>query len=116
MRFDHSELYSESMRGAGSTLPGVWGCPHTLLSPPAICSLSKRLWYTGSKKMDQTTNVLGALSSGMADAVERASASLVTVNGRQRLPGSGVVYAKDLVVTADHVLEREEDLTVVTPD
>jgi S1-C subfamily serine protease len=69
--------------------------------------------------MDQTQNgtgVLSALSNGMADAVERVSAALVTVNGRQRMPGSGVVYAQDLVITADHVLEREEDLTVVTHD
>ena len=68
--------------------------------------------------MDQTSNtsVLSALSTGMADAVETVGGALVTVNGRQRLPGSGVVYAQDLVITADHVLEREEDLTVVTGD
>src|SRR5205807_504582 len=65
---------------------------------------------------ENSSNVLSALSSGMADAVERVGPALVTVNGRQRLPGSGVVYAQDLVITADHVLEREEDLTVVTHD
>ncbi len=64
----------------------------------------------------QNTNVLGSLSNQLADAVDKVSPALVTVNGRQRLPGSGVVYAQDLVVTADHVLEREEDLTVVTHD
>jgi S1-C subfamily serine protease len=52
----------------------------------------------------------------MADAVERAGASLVTVHGRARQSASGIVYAQDLVLTADHVLEREEDLTVQTPD
>jgi S1-C subfamily serine protease len=52
----------------------------------------------------------------MADAVERVSPALVLVNGRQRLPGSGVVYAEDTVVTADHVIEREEDLSVETQD
>src|SRR5437660_7302911 len=71
------------------------------------------------RKMDQTTqntNVLGSLSNQLADAVDKVNPALVTVNGRQRLPASGVVYAQDLVVTADHVLEREEDLTVVTHD
>lgn len=62
------------------------------------------------------SNVLSALSSGMADAVERIGPALVLVNGRQRLPGSGVVYAEDTVVTADHVLERDEDLSVETQD
>jgi len=52
----------------------------------------------------------------MADAVERVSPTLVLVNGRQGRPGSGIVYAQDLVLTADHVLEREEDLTIVTHD
>jgi len=52
----------------------------------------------------------------MADAIERVASALVLVNGRQRQPASGVVYAQDLVLTADHVLEREEDLTIQTPD
>ncbi|HYK86378.1 MAG TPA: trypsin-like peptidase domain-containing protein [Ktedonobacteraceae bacterium] len=69
--------------------------------------------------MEQTNNdthVLRLLSNQMADAVERVSAALVLVNGRQRQPASGVVYASDLVLTADHVLEREEDLTIQTHD
>lgn len=69
--------------------------------------------------VEQTQNaarLLRALSDQMADAVERVSASLVVVNGRQRQPGSGIVYAPDLILTADHVLEREDDLTIQTPD
>src|SRR5215210_1944700 len=70
--------------------------------------------------MDQSTqttsDVLSALSNQLADAVERISPSLVLVNGRQRQAASGVVYGEDLVLTAEHVLEREEDLTVVTHD
>lgn len=69
--------------------------------------------------MEQTTpetNLLRTLSNQMADAVERVSPTLVLVNGRQGRPGSGIVYAQDLVLTADHVLEREEDLTIVTHD
>jgi len=62
------------------------------------------------------TQVLRILSNQMADAVERVSQSLVLVNGRQRQPASGVVYAQDLILTADHVLEREEDLTIQTHD
>lgn len=69
--------------------------------------------------MEQTTpetNLLRTLSNQMADAVERVSPTLVLVNGRQGRPGSGIVYAQELVLTADHVLEREEDLTIVTHD
>src|SRR6266852_6358933 len=75
--------------------------------------------YQEGRTMEQTTtdtHVLRILSNQMADAVERVSQSLLQVNGRQRQPASGVVYAQDLVLTADHVLEREEDLTIQTHD
>ena len=62
------------------------------------------------------TNVLSALSNQMADAVARVSASLVLVNGRPRQPASGILFAPELVLTADHVLEREEELTVIGAD
>jgi S1-C subfamily serine protease len=62
------------------------------------------------------TDILSALSNQMADAVERARPSLVLVNGRQRQPASGIVFAPDHVLTADHVIDREEDLTIETDD
>ncbi|MGB0388121.1 MAG: S1C family serine protease [Ardenticatenaceae bacterium] len=71
---------------------------------------------TNETKETNETEVFSALSTGMADAVERVSPSLVLVDGRRRHPASGVVFASDLVLTADHVLEREEDLSVVTYD
>ncbi|MCS6849235.1 MAG: trypsin-like peptidase domain-containing protein [Anaerolineae bacterium] len=52
----------------------------------------------------------------MADAVERIAKSLVMVNGRPRQPATGIAYAGDFVLTADHVLEREDNLTVQTHD
>jgi S1-C subfamily serine protease len=69
--------------------------------------------------MEQTTtdkNLLSTISNQMADAVERISPALVLVNGRQGRPASGIVYTQNLVLTADHVLEREENLTIETHD
>lgn len=56
------------------------------------------------------------LSNGMADAVERISPALVTVDARRRHPASGVVIGNELIITADHVIEREEDISVITHD
>ncbi len=61
--------------------------------------------------MEQTqtttnTPLLRLLSNQMADAVERIGPALALVYGRPRQPASGVVYGQDLVLTADHVLER----------
>ncbi len=60
----------------------------------------------------EQTNTLAALSDGMADAVAAVGTAVVRVNGRRRRSGTGVVYGPNTVLTASHVLEREEDLTV----
>ena len=68
------------------------------------------------ENLKESSDLLAALSDGIADAVENVGAAVVRVNGRRRRPASGVVYAPDTVLTASHVLEREEDLTVGTGD
>jgi S1-C subfamily serine protease len=61
-------------------------------------------------------NILSKLSDAMANAVEVAGAGTVMVNGRRRLPASGIAFSSDLILTANHVLEREEDIPVILPD
>jgi S1-C subfamily serine protease len=61
-------------------------------------------------------NVLVELSDALADAAERAGKATVLVNARRRMPASGIVYAPDLVLTADHIVEREEDIKVTLAD
>ena len=63
-----------------------------------------------------TQNVLVELSDALADAAEKAGKATVLVNARRRMPASGVVYAPDLVLTADHIVEREEDIKVILAD
>jgi len=65
---------------------------------------------------EKTDNPLVALSDSMAEAVEKAGASTVMVDARRRLPASGIVYTQDLILTANHVVERDEDIQIVTPD
>ncbi len=66
--------------------------------------------------MANNSNALIDLSNAMADAVARAGAYTVMVNARRRYPASGIVTAANLVLTADHVVEREEDITVLLAD
>jgi S1-C subfamily serine protease len=65
-----------------------------------------------SKENNEFTN----FSDAMAEAVEKAAASVVLVDGRYRLPASGILFAADLVLTADHVLERDQDIRVTLED
>ena len=62
--------------------------------------------------MSNETNALSAFSDSLVKAVAKAGESTVLVNGRRRLPASGIVYAPDLILTADHAVERDEDISV----
>jgi S1-C subfamily serine protease len=62
------------------------------------------------------SNVLVELSNAMAKAAEKAGETTVMVNARRRLPATGIVYAADLILTANHVVEREEGITVTLSD
>lgn len=61
-------------------------------------------------------NLLVELSDAIADAAERAGKSTVLVDARRRFPASGIVFAQDLILTANHVIEREEDIKVILAD
>jgi S1-C subfamily serine protease len=56
------------------------------------------------------------LSNELAAAVEHAARAVVGVNGRRRFGSTGVHWRPGLVVTADHSVEVDEDITVVAPD
>lgn len=58
-----------------------------------------------------SASLLASVSDELADAVERAGAGVVTVDARRRHPGSGIIWSQDgLIVTASHVVEREEEI------
>ena len=63
-----------------------------------------------------SNNVLVELSDALADAAEKAGNATVLVNARRRMPASGIVYASDLILTADHIVEREEGIKVMLGD
>ena len=59
------------------------------------------------------STVLPDFSEALADAVAAAADGLVRVEGRDRLPATGIVWdAEGLIVTAHHVLERDENINV----
>lgn len=63
------------------------------------------------------TNTLTQLSESLADAVETAGRSIVAVNARRRLPATGLIWSADgVIVTANHVVERDDELSVTLPD
>jgi S1-C subfamily serine protease len=56
------------------------------------------------------------VSNALAAAVASAGESVVRVEARRRLPASGIVWRSDgVIVTAHHVVRREDDIRVGLP-
>ncbi len=66
--------------------------------------------------MSNDTNILAALSDAMADAAEKAGAATLLVSARRRMPASGVAISPNLVLTAEHVVERDDDIRILLPN
>ena len=60
--------------------------------------------------------ILTDFSNDLATAVKKGGAGTVLVDARKRYPASGIAYAADLVLTADHVVTRDENLNVSNAD
>lgn len=60
---------------------------------------------------------LQQISDGLAAEVEKVSASVVSVDARGRLPATGIVWSADgEILTADHVVRRDDNINVILPD
>ncbi len=64
-------------------------------------------------------SVLSQFSDQLAQVVDKAGRSIVTVAARPRQSASGILWRADqetIILTADHVIEREEDINITLPD
>lgn len=59
---------------------------------------------------------LAALSNELAAAVARAGRSVVAVHARPRFSSSGVIWRPGVIVTAQHTIRREEEITITLPE
>lgn len=64
----------------------------------------------------ETTSLLLGLSNDLAGAVQKAGVAVVAVNARQRVPSSGIHWRPGVIVTSDHTVERDEEITVTLAD
>jgi S1-C subfamily serine protease len=60
-----------------------------------------------------SSSVLETLSNEFAAAAESVGGSVVAIYGRRWLPSSGIQWRKGVIVTANHTIRREDDITVV---
>lgn len=63
------------------------------------------------------SDLVKQLSDGLANAAAKAGESIVRVDGRRRQSGSGIAWSSDgVIVTANHILRRDDKLAVGLPD
>src|SRR5437762_12047095 len=63
-----------------------------------------------------TENPFAALSRHLAGIVTQCAPGVVAISGRGRPTSSGFVWRSGTVVTASDALERDEDISVLTPE
>jgi S1-C subfamily serine protease len=59
---------------------------------------------------------LAALSKELAAVVAGAAGKVVAIDARPRFGSSGVFWRPGVIVTAEHTIRREEEITITLPD
>src|SRR5205814_8207622 len=96
----------------------LWSPDHLAsgaLAPRSARFDSRHNSRTPGDPMTDSRSSIAALSDQLADAVAAASASVVAVHARPRLPSTGVHWSDGVVVTTEGTVRQEEDITVSLP-
>jgi S1-C subfamily serine protease len=65
--------------------------------------------------MSNAASTWGTLSSEFAGVIESAGSAVIAVHARRRIPSSGIQWRPGIIATADHAIEREDEITVTLP-
>jgi S1-C subfamily serine protease len=68
-----------------------------------------------SSETTAQSSILTGISDELANAVERAGSATVAVRARRYVAAAGVIWAPGVIVTAEHVVEQDEEIMVVLP-
>src|SRR5271169_5689645 len=70
---------------------------------------------TGDLAMVESTNPLAAFSDYTAGLIERTAGSIVSVHNGGRWSSSGIHWRSGIIVTAEEVLEQDENIKITLP-
>src|SRR6202158_1147529 len=85
--------------------------PVTYLLSPDTCHFTR---HPSPLEEPMALENLQAFSDELAAMVAQLTRSVVRVQARERVAGTGVIWTSEgAIVTADHVVERDENITVV---
>src|SRR5260370_6566752 len=94
--------------------------PHPSQRPTLPCErgrvAARKRGRDKQKEKKHLMATLKDLSNDIAALVETASKSIVQVDARRGRAGTGIIWDNGLVLTANHVVEQEQDIEVVLGD
>src|ERR1700688_1557564 len=61
-------------------------------------------------------STLISFSNELAGIVQRLSPFVVSVGARRRYPSSGLLWSPNVIVTAAHTIQQDEDISITTAD
>src|SRR2546426_129255 len=79
------------------------------------CHIATRQFFLGEMIMVEPGSPLLAFSDHAAELVERVASSIVAVDGGGRWPSSGIHWRSGVIITAEEVLERDENIKLTLP-
>src|SRR5580658_6483889 len=99
-------------------------------SPPPLCPVERpvpappicryhprhRWGILKLRRFYRMSTELAAFSAELAAIVEKSAASVVAVHARPRFSSSGVFWRPGVIVTAEHTIRREDEITVTLPN
>jgi serine protease DegQ len=74
---------------------------------------TEQIVRVASVRENKMASAITSFSQDLAAAAEQAGPSVVTVHARNRVPSSGIHWRKGVLVTANHTVRREDDITVI---
>jgi serine protease DegQ len=66
-----------------------------------------------ARRRKMAGSAISKFSDELAAAAEQAGSAVVTVRGRRGVPSSGIHWRPGVVVTADHTVRRDEEISVI---
>src|SRR5439155_11790843 len=92
--------------------PAIWA----VAAITRWCHIPAMQCCSGEFSMTEPTNPLVPFSDHAAQLVERTASSIVAVHGSGRGSSSGIHWRSGVIVTAEEVLERDEDIKITLPN
>jgi len=75
--------------------------------------MGESIVHARSVRENEMASVIASFSQELSAAAEQAGSSVVTVHARHRVPSSGIHWRRGVIVTANHTVRREDDITIL---